>query len=235
MAIFCRDIGLNLFSDAIGLWFGIFVIDKLLEKERSDNEAPARLAAWRSISRLHSNIVQFIDLCVEHHWTIDVAQDLWQAHLQQRAHFLGQMLATLRIDPVDKSPASRVGSGRFAVDAYFTKAVREADRFSSRYVTFADPSIVELVERFESLTLTEGLTSWGPNISHIGSPVWDQLFEVEVELRRALLEASTRYADDLLPPPRLLLKDIERWMRVSAGWSDEARAAVARPDISPDK
>lgn len=228
------SIGPNLFSDALALWFGLFVINRLLEQETEERERPARAAAWRSVHRLHSAIVQFVDDCIEHNWTVPDAPCLWAAYDQQDGKPLGPLLRRMLIDAPSEDRAPRLISGRFAAEVYFSKAADEADRFISRYVSVAHAEAVAIVERFETLTITLALNHKGLKVQHIAEECWDELFEVEFALRQLLLEARAGAYRDTLGSPRQLLPNLEEWLEPKPGWTEVARSAVA-PPRSPER
>lgn len=223
------SVGTNLFSDAIALWFGLFVVERLLERDRELREHPARTAAWRTTARLHTLLVQFIDYCVEHTWVVPDAPNMWRAMDAQDASALGPLLERMVIDAPSPNSSPSSSTGRGATELYLQPALIEADRLISRYVSVAAPEAIALAERLESLYWVQTILKHKGNVSHIGASCWQQLFEIERDLRACIeLARNSQFSNDL-EPPRRLLENGERWLRPGPGWAQVAIDAVSRP------
>jgi hypothetical protein len=62
VALFWKDLGLNLVADAAALWFGLFVVEVASEKGRADARKPAHRAMVDDLVRLRTPVTHVLSL-----------------------------------------------------------------------------------------------------------------------------------------------------------------------------
>lgn len=231
VALIWPDLGLNLVADAAALWFVLFVVDVAVERGQSDHGAPVRLAADRSVLRLHDRLIAFTNWCLDDCWTIKDAADLKAAFEDQDARYLAPVLTNLVFDrhEDDDDKVRPNGGGRIAEEAFLLPALREADRFMQRYNAVADPQLIELMERLETCGVVTMLAPKLFPLRRLHVLTWAEFLGIVHALQewiRAAEEAGELSGNGPLPQ---IAPRTEEWLRMKPGWTEVARRIVEVP------
>jgi hypothetical protein len=190
---------LNLVSDAIALWFGIFVIDIALERQRAEERKPAHQAMVMDLLRLRMPITHILFLLLK-----ETATKADLPVLREALAGNGDVAAILaRRALAEAAPARMLGildgrkpSWKTVVFAGLSPQALRLDVLIARYVSVADVRLLAALQGLETCLLMDlicGRMTF-EDVDHLREVMWRSLIQsldkLDVELRPAMEFAS---------------------------------------------
>lgn len=190
VAAFCRELGLSLFANALGVWFAVFVIDRALDQVEADRLRPAHEMLMLEAQRIHNNVALVLGELLRVTATqsdVPVLRDATAgdygpalAQVLQRANLRG---ASFQLKPpgIEDGPDSQAFLPWGTVlELEFGDRLRDrVNSFITRYVTVAEPDLLVSVQQLESagLVIFASVDGLIPGAELIPAMTWSDLLD----------------------------------------------------------
>jgi hypothetical protein len=201
------EVGVNLLADAISLWFVVFVLDWALQFMDEVRRAPATIAAWQRLHRLHGLTTGFINAGVARTFTLEDLPALRSAVDAGDTMALAPILARLVMHRYGNDETE----GRRLFESLVLKGASQGEQFLTFYGASAEADLVRLVDDYVASTLVWHGRFHPQHHPEIPVHEYEQLIRFEMGLRKAITEAKT---DGLLHKDAYIervLPDLETW------------------------
>lgn len=149
-----HELGVNLVADMASLWFGLFVVEIALEKDRADMRKPARKAMVDDLIRLRRPITHVLSLIL---WDAATPDDLPELRLVAKGD--GDIAKILARRRLTRSPAPMLQLGVLsgpkltwwqAINLALSPDALRLEVLIARYITVADAPTLAALQRLEA-------------------------------------------------------------------------------------
>lgn len=193
------NLGVNMFSDALALWFGLFVVDISLEKAREESRLPVHQAMVRDVQRLIQPIDQILMLAT---WCTAEPSDIpTLREAANRRRDVEEILARLDLNsPAPKAQLAIFTPGtvrwREVIFGGLSPKALRLEILIARYVATGDPQLVAAMQALETCLFLEAIR--GRIVfsgKYVPAAYWGSLLQSYAGLRAALEPALAIHQD----------------------------------------